>query len=50
MTINADISNELALIKERSGLKEGPNSTIMPTAAPGTADQTELYILAQKKQ
>ena len=48
-TLNA-ITNELALIKEKSSARDGPSSTIMPTATPAKEDQAEQLILARKKE
>ena len=49
-TLNAGITNELALIKEKSGFKEGPSSTIMPTATPTKQDQADQLIVDRKKE
>ena len=49
-TLNAGITNELALIKEKSGVKEGPSSTIMPTATPTKQDQADHLIIDRKKE
>ena len=49
-TLNAEITHELALIKEKSSARDGPSSTIMPTATPAKEDQAEQVILARKKE
>lgn len=48
-TLNA-ITNELALIKEKSSARDGPSSTIMPTVTPTKEEQADQLMLAGKKE